>query len=162
MGSTRRTLAGVGVLAVLLSGCGGGTDDRRDAWVDPSAALVSEDGVAHVYRSATCECCHGHIDHLVAEGFQVTDHAVDDVRSVKGRLGVLAEHESCHTTVIDGYVVEGHVPADEIDRLLAQRPDVDGIALPGMPAGSPGMSGVQDAPFDVRLFADGSDLGPAR
>lgn len=162
MRATQRTLAGLGILAVLLAGCGTEAGDSQHSLVDPAAALVATDGVAHVYRSATCECCHGHIDHLVAEGFEVMDHVVDDVRAVKSQLGVLAEHESCHTTVIDGYVVEGHVPAADIARLLAERPDVDGIALPGMPAGSPGMGGLQDAPFDVRLFADGSDLGPAR
>lgn len=79
------------------------------------------------------------MEHLRAKGFPVKDEAVTDVASIKRRHGVPARLESCHTALVDGYVVEGHVPADVINRLLAQRPRVVGLAVPGMPVGSPGM-----------------------
>jgi hypothetical protein len=92
-----------------------------------------------VYKSATCGCCKLWVTHLKDNGFPTTAEDVDDLGSVKKKHGVPEALQSCHTALIDGYVVEGHVPADLIDRLLAERPQVAGIAVPGMPIGSPGM-----------------------
>jgi hypothetical protein len=92
-----------------------------------------------VYKSATCGCCALWVTHLKDNGFPTRAEDVDDLGSVKKKHGVPAALQSCHTALIDGYVLEGHVPADLIDRLLAERPEVVGIAVPGMPIGSPGM-----------------------
>ncbi|PKM04854.1 MAG: metal-binding protein [Gammaproteobacteria bacterium HGW-Gammaproteobacteria-6] len=91
-----------------------------------------------VYRDPNCGCCKAWIEHLEENGFSVTDHEETDMTSVKQHLGVPGDLASCHTAVIDGRFVEGHVPAADI-RLMQQRPSVLGIAVPGMPVGSPGM-----------------------
>jgi hypothetical protein len=92
-----------------------------------------------VYKSPTCGCCSKWNDHLRANGFIVTSKDLPDVNPLKDQHGVPAQTRSCHTALVGGYVVEGHVPADVIKKLLRERPPVLGIAAPGMPAGSPGM-----------------------
>lgn len=105
-----------------------------------------------VYKSATCSCCNRWIEHLEDHGFTVQAHDVDDVTEQKVEHGVQPEHRSCHTAIVDGYVIEGHVPADVIQRLLVERPDVVGLAVPGMPMGSPGMEGPYAESYDVLAF----------
>jgi hypothetical protein len=92
-----------------------------------------------VYKTPTCGCCTKWIEHLEDNGYQVQAKDMQDLRFIKSMSGVKPRYASCHTAVIDGYVVEGHVPAADIRRLLDERPDVIGIAVPGMPIGSPGM-----------------------
>jgi hypothetical protein len=124
----------------------------------PSSAAVSLAGVkAVVYKTPTCGCCGAHADVLVASGMEVTlvDLALDQLMLRRVELGVPMGALSCHTTVVEGYAVEGHVPLEAIAKLLAERPDLDGIALPGMPPGSPGMGGVKQAPFEIDGFKDG-------
>ena len=106
-----------------------------------------------VYKTATCGCCTKWVDHMRAGGFDVTAQNVDDIAAVKKTLGVPPELGSCHTSVVDGYVVEGHVPADSIKRLLRERPKFAGLAVPGMPVGTPGMEmeGKRD-PYSVLSF----------
>jgi hypothetical protein len=120
----------------------------------PAAAAVAV--AVDVYKSPSCTCCHEWEAYLRDLGYQVRSLPVEDMAAVKGRLGVPEEAWSCHTAVIDGYAVEGHVPAAAIVDLLAARPAIDGIALPGMPAGSPGMPGAQEAPFEVLAIDDGT------
>jgi hypothetical protein len=105
-----------------------------------------------VYKSATCGCCGKWVDHLRANGFSVTAHDVTDLNKIKSENGVPVALGSCHTATVDGYVVEGHVPADTIKRLLSERPNVKGIAVPGMPAGSPGMESPNPQPYEVLSF----------
>jgi hypothetical protein len=106
-----------------------------------------------VYRSPTCGCCAKWVDHVKAAGFSPTVHQVEDVSPVKARGGVPGELQSCHTALIGGYVIEGHVPADVIQQLLTERPKVAGIAVPGMPVGSPGMEqGSRVDPYQVIAF----------
>lgn len=95
--------------------------------------------VIKVYRSPSCGCCGGWVDHLRAAGFEVTVEMIDDLTPVVERMGVPERLRSCHTGEMAGYFVEGHVPAADVERLLRDRPDARGIAVPGMPAGSPGM-----------------------
>lgn len=95
--------------------------------------------VVDVYKSPTCGCCVKWVDHLKANGFQVRSHDTDDVVQHKYRLGVPPGLGSCHTAQVAGYVIEGHVPAREIKRLLKERPRARGLAVPAMPIGSPGM-----------------------
>ncbi|MFT6430778.1 MAG: hypothetical protein ACJAXR_001020 [Halopseudomonas sp.] len=103
-----------------------------------SVAYAADSVAIDVYRDPNCGCCSAWIEHLKENGFAVTDHLENNMSQVKQRLGVPGELVSCHTGVIDGRFVEGHVPAADILR-MQQRPGILGLAVPGMPAGSPGM-----------------------
>ena len=105
-----------------------------------------------VYMTPTCGCCTAWVEHMEANGFAVTTKKQNDLTEVKLGSGITRETASCHTAFIDGYVVEGHVPAAEVKRLLAERPDVTGLTVPGMPMGSPGMEGAYDDVYDVLTF----------
>lgn len=105
-----------------------------------------------VFKSPTCGCCGAWVDHLRAAGFPVDVTSVDDTRAARQRLGMPDEFGGCHTASVDGYVLEGHVPAAEAKRLLALRPAAVGLAVPGMPVGSPGMEvGTRRDPYQVLL-----------
>jgi hypothetical protein len=106
-----------------------------------------------VHRSPTCTCCGKWVKHLEENNFNVEDIVSNDVQSVKDKYGVTREMASCHTAIVDGYVVEGHVPADDIKKLLKTKPKVTGIAVPGMVNGSPGMEmGATKDPYKVMSF----------
>lgn len=105
-----------------------------------------------VYKTPTCGCCRSWVDHLRDEGFRVTTEDLPDLTVVKHERGVPDALASCHTAVVDGYTVEGHVPGDVIRRLLDERPEVTGIAVPGMPMGSPGMEGPFSQPYEIYTF----------
>ncbi len=113
------------------------------AVASPVMALAAGKPQLEVWKSPTCGCCHDWIAHLQANGFQVAVHDVSEAAKAGQRLklGMPDKFGSCHTGLIDGYVVEGHVPAREITRLLKERPKAVGLAVPGMPVGSPGMDG---------------------
>ena len=122
------------------------------------ARLADDDlSAVTVYKSPTCGCCSKWVDHLQANGFEVKAVDMPDVQPMKQRFGVPEHLASCHTAVVDGYVIEGHVPASDVKRLLAERPDVAGLAVPGMPIGSPGMEveGRAPQPYDVIAFTKG-------
>ena len=105
-----------------------------------------------VSKDPTCGCCGGWVEHMRAAGFTVEVIETNGLNRVKARLGVPATLASCHTGEIARYVIEGHVPAAEVKRLLAERPSAKGLAVPGMPVGSPGMEGGPDEAYDVVLF----------
>lgn len=106
-----------------------------------------------VYKSPTCGCCQKWIDYLKKNGFEVESKDETQMDAVKKKLGVPVNLSSCHTAVIDGYIVEGHVPAEAIQRLLKERPKVRGLSVPGMPIGSPGMEqGDTVEHYDVVTF----------
>lgn len=107
--------------------------------------------VIAVYKSATCGCCKEWVKHLQANGFQVQAHDVADPGAMRKQMGMPDAAGSCHTAVVAGYVIEGHVPAAEVKRLLAARPKALGLAVPGMPMGSPGMEGHRKDAYDVLL-----------
>lgn len=163
--------ATVALVAVLLLGAdrsGAGTASPAPAASPPggdgrlsSAAPSVTPPLAYaplpevtVYKSPTCGCCTEWIRHLERAGFTVAARDVDDLAPIKRQHGVPQALESCHTAIVAGYVVEGHVPADVIQRMLQERPQVAGIAVPGMPAGSPGMDypDVRPQPYDVMAF----------
>ena len=113
--------------------------------------------VIQVYKTESCGCCHVWVDHLRANGFTVKAADVDNPSVYRTKYGVPDALGSCHTGVVAGYALEGHVPAAEIKRLLAERPKARGLAVPGMPMGSPGMEGSHKDPYDVLLIQpDGS------
>ncbi len=105
-----------------------------------------------VYKSPTCGCCKLWVQHLEENGFKVTAYNVRDVTPYKIQNGLTPQLASCHTAVVDGYVIEGHVPAADIKRLLTERPQARGLVVPGMPMGSPGMEGPRSDPYDVLLL----------
>lgn len=105
-----------------------------------------------VYKDPNCGCCKLWVDHVKAAGFAVSVRDSTDVVSVKKRQGVPARLYSCHTAIVGGYVVEGHVPADLVQKLLKEKPKVVGLAVPGMPAGSPGMEQGSKEPYEVLTF----------
>lgn len=140
---------------------------RTAAWIAGGlgAALIagviasrvgSASDVVMVYKTPTCGCCAKWVDHLRANGFIVTVEEMRDLESIKARLGVPGDLESCHTATVGGYFVEGHVPASDIRRLLSEKPAAKGIAVPGMPVGSPGMErGDEREPYQVVQVGDG-------
>ena len=105
-----------------------------------------------VYKTATCGCCGKWVDHLNAAGFAPTVHTVPTMDDAPMRKQIPTPLRSCHTATLEGYLVEGHVPADVIRKLLKEKPRVEGIAVPGMPAGSPGMESPNPVPYDVVTF----------
>jgi hypothetical protein len=105
-----------------------------------------------VFKSPTCGCCEKWVTHLRSSGFAPTATNVDDMSAVKTRHHIPAALESCHTALVGGYVIEGHVPAADIRRLLKERPAIAGLAAPGMPSGSPGMEAPNAKPYDVLAF----------
>lgn len=105
-----------------------------------------------VYKSPSCGCCAKWVDHLSAHGFEVTAKDMDDLSEVKATFGVPEALQSCHTATAGKYLVEGHVPADVIQKMLQERPAILGLAVPGMPTGSPGMEGGRAEHYNVVAF----------
>jgi hypothetical protein len=109
-----------------------------------------------VYKDPTCGCCANWVGHLRKNGFAAHSEDVADINAVKAKYNVPAALRSCHTAVVNGYVIEGHVPAADVKRLLTTRPaDVLGLAVPGMPVGSPGMEGSNPQAYQVLAFDKG-------
>ena len=105
-----------------------------------------------VYKTPTCGCCKKWVGLLEKNGFQVTVYDLSDLTQIKTEYGVPQTLASCHTAIVDGYVVEGHVPIYVIQKMLKEKPKVTGITVPGMPMGSPGMEGDYSEPYDVLTF----------
>jgi len=110
-----------------------------------------------VYKSPSCGCCSKWVKHLQDSGFEVNAINRNDMNSVKAEAGIPRQLASCHTAVVGGYVIEGHVPAADIKRLLKERPAVAGLTAPGMPMGSPGMEGPRQDSYDVLTFTKEGD-----
>lgn len=124
------------------------------------AAITAPDAegnktAATLYKNPECTCCEGYAAYLRRNGFDVKVVATHDLSLIKKQYSVPEPFEGCHTTLVGGYVVEGHVPVKTLKRLLSERPNIQGISLPGMPNGSPGMTGVKAGPFTI--YELGSD-----
>jgi hypothetical protein len=133
LGLSRRAL----LLGSVVVGSGG-----LFAWNVLGSVPPAKAGTITVWKSPTCGCCGGWVDYMRGKGYQVSVNLVADPDPIKARLGVPAALYSCHTAKIDDYLVEGHVPEAAVAKLLAERPNLKGIALPGMPQGAPGMDGT--------------------
>lgn len=147
------------------------TPISRRTWLANSAAFLAASALplattaaaptpVEVWKDPSCGCCKDWVDHMQANGFQVTVHETGN-NAVRARLGLPQKLGSCHTALVGGYLVEGHVPASDVRALLQQKPKALGLAVPGMPVGSPGMDGAvygeRRDPYDVLLVAhDGS------
>ena len=118
------------------------------------AAQRSQQPVIEVFKTPTCGCCSEWVEHMRASGFTVRATNLDDLTEVKKKHRVPDQAQSCHTGLVNGYVIEGHVPAADVHRLLRERPAIAGVAVPGMPLGSPGMDfeGVKPQPYNVMSF----------
>lgn len=136
----RRLRQGLGALALGLFAGSAWAGTLVEVWKDPN-----------------CGCCSAWVEHLEAAGFETRTHASHDMAAVKAGHDVPVELASCHTAVIDGYVIEGHVPAADIRRLLETRPDVAGLAVPGMPHGSPGMETGRFDDYAVHAWTDAGE-----
>jgi len=120
-----------------------------------SAAAQDAPKQATLYKSPDCTCCEGHARYLKRNGIPVTIIEAPDLSAVKKAHGVTPEFEGCHTILLDGYVIEGHVPINTIRKLLRERPQIKGISLPGMPLGAPGMYGSKEGPLVIYEITDG-------
>ncbi|MCC4308862.1 DUF411 domain-containing protein [Alcanivorax marinus] len=112
-------------------------------------------GTLEMYKSPSCGCCTAWAEHMRDNGFEVKVHETQNLQSIKEKAGLKPGMGSCHTAFIDGYAIEGHVPAEDVKRLLEERPDAHGLTVPGMPVGSPGMEmGDRRDAYDVLLYGD--------
>jgi hypothetical protein len=118
----------------------------------PAVGTTEKKPVITVYKDANCGCCKSWIEHLVKHGYRVDAKDSPDLTEIKRTLGVPERLEACHTAVVNGYLIEGHVPAADIARLLKEKPKVAGLAVPGMPMGSPGMEGLRTQSYQVLTF----------
>lgn len=107
--------------------------------------------IVEVYKSPNCGCCGKWVQHMQQAGFDVRTHDVADVSPARAKLGMPERYASCHTAVVGGYVVEGHVPADDVKRLLKEKPKAIGLAVPGMPQSAPGMDDPRKIPYETLL-----------
>lgn len=154
MFSRSRSFAiGLALTSLILIGCASTQNVgpvASENIAEARAVLASD---ITVFRSPTCGCCGEWIEHIESAGFQVTDEITEDMTAVKQQYGVPENMASCHTAIVGSYIIEGHVPAEDVQRLLTEKPNVAGIAVPGMPVGSPGMeSGSQIDPYTVFSF----------
>ena len=162
VGRTTWIAGGIGLAAVVTVGVAvfaGRSDERDTPSLTASRSTESQLStsalpVVDVYKSPTCGCCSKWVDHMREEGFEVRTTDTSELADFKASHGVPRQMESCHTALVGGYVVEGHVPASDIQRLLRERPGIRGVAVPGMPIGSPGMEipGTKAQPYDVIAF----------
>ena len=143
----------IGLWVLLgISGCARAADPPLEKTVAEKPRAATYRPSAVVYKSESCGCCKLWVKHLEANRFDVRVENVDNMNPIKERVGIPFGKGSCHTAIIDGYFIEGHVPADDIKRLLRTRPDAKGLVVPGMPIGSPGMEqGGKVQPYDVLL-----------
>ena len=148
MNKIARQVAGLTLAALLLSLASAGNGTAANTRLASTAKPIA----IKVYKTPTCGCCKAWVQHLRDNGFKVETVDMPDLSLVKQKYGVKPALQACHTAVVNGYVVEGHVPADLIMKLVKERPAVAGLAVPGMPAGSPGMEGASRAAYDVLTF----------
>ena len=148
----RTTLSRRRWIGVALAG--GATTLLAERWwrsANPGVLTVGETPIT-VYASPSCTCCHKWVQHLTDNGFHVTVDPLNDVQPVKRKLGVPEALWSCHTAMVQGYAIEGHVPADVVKKLLREHPLIAGLAAPGMPQDAPGMDNGSKEPYDILTF----------
>ena len=139
-------LLGLLLMTVMVSGC---------AFNETTSAnrIESREKIT-VFKSPDCGCCVGWIAEMERNGYDVEAVETTDLSTIKAKYNIPVNMESCHTAVVGDYFIEGHVPVEAVNKLLEEKPDIDGIALPRMPAGSPGMPGVKMAPFQIYALSN--------
>ena len=126
-------------------------EDKKNALANINNKKLS----VEVFKTPSCGCCYGYVLFLEKEQFNVKETDMRSLHSIKQKYNIPLEMQSCHTTIIGKYFIEGHVPLEAVNKLLEEQPDIDGIALPGMPIGTPGMPGKKEEPFVVYQLIDG-------
>lgn len=121
-----------------------------------TSSIPAQSRTAIVYKTPSCGCCGNYVSYLKGQGFDVEVKNMSDLSEIKSQYNIPPPMQSCHTTIIGDYAVEGHMPIEAIEKLLAERPEIDGIALPGMPSGSPGMPGIKQTSFEIHGLKDGA------
>ena len=124
--------------------------DKKDA-----LANINTKQVVEVFKTPSCGCCYGYVLFLEEEKFKVKQTDMRSLHTIKQKYNIPVEMQSCHTTIMGKYFIEGHVPFEAVNKLLEEQPDIDGIALPGMPIGTPGMPGDKDEPYVIYQLKDG-------
>ena len=124
--------------------------EKKDA-----LANINTKQVVEVFKTPSCGCCYGYVLFLEEEKFKVKQTDMRSLHTIKQKYNIPVEMQSCHTTIMGKYFIEGHVPFEAVEKLLKEQPDIDGIALPGMPIGTPGMPGKKEEPFVVYQLIDG-------
>ena len=124
--------------------------DKKDA-----LANINTKQVVEVFKTPSCGCCYGYVLFLEKEKFEVKQTDMRSLHTIKQKYNIPVEMQSCHTTIMGKYFIEGHVPFEAVNKLLKEQPDIDGIALPGMPIGTPGMPGDKDEPYVIYQLKDG-------
>ena len=124
--------------------------DKKDA-----LAYINNKQIVEVFKTPSCGCCNGYVSFLEGEQFKVKKTNMTSLDLIKTKYNIPGEMQSCHTSVVGKYFIEGHVPIEAINKLLKEQPDIDGIALPGMPIGTPGMPGNKEAPYVIYQLIDG-------
>jgi len=119
------------------------------------ANIKNSKNYAEVFKTPTCSCCNGYVLFLQEEKYNVKEKDMRSLHSIKTKYNIPLEMQSCHTTILGKYFIEGHVPLEVINKLLKEQPDIDGIALPGMPIGTPGMPGEKEGPYVIYQLIDG-------
>lgn len=147
-----KIIVGITTILIIIGGI---------AWfVSQPKSSGTETEKITVFYSPTCGCCSAYIAYLKQEGYTVEGVQENDLSGVKAKYNIPQHLQSCHTSLVEGYVVEGHIPVGVIKKLLEKKPTIAGIALPGMPSGSPGMPGMKHAPFQIHAISlDGTDAG---
>ena len=152
IGKTTMNIKGLIAAGAISFFVNGTAEASQGSWDKPTPALPNPAEIT-VYRSPTCGCCAKWLEHMKKHGFLIRDIQEMNMDAIKRKLGVPLELQSCHTGVVDGYVIEGHVPAGDVKKLLGTKSDLAGLAVPGMPAGAPGMEmGERKDPFAVVGF----------
>ena len=118
-------------------------------------ANINNKKIVEVFKTPSCGCCYGYVLFLEEEKFEVKQTDMRSLHTIKQKYNIPVEMQSCHTTIMGKYFIEGHVPFEAVDKLLREQPDIDGIALPGMPIGTPGMPGDKDEPYVIYQLKDG-------
>ena len=126
-------------------------EDKKNALANINNKKLS----VEVFKTPSCGCCYGYVLFLEKEQFNVKETDMRSLHTIKQKYNIPLEMQSCHTTIIGKYFIEGHVPLEAVNKLLKEQPDIDGIALPGMPIGTPGMPGKKEEPFVVYQLIDG-------
>ncbi len=152
----KRVLAAGGLAAVVLTALTLGV--LYSIRVAPGEVKAS----VQLYKNPNCNCCESYAAYLRNHGYAVTTTPTHNLSLIRREHGVPGKLAGCHTTIVAGYVVEGHVPVAALDKLLAERPKIKGISLPGMPDGSPGMTGAKREPFTIYEISAGSEDEPAK
>ena len=122
---------------------------------DASAVTKTSEYNVEVIKTSSCGCCYGYVLFLEEENFKVKQTDMRSLHLIKKKYNIPLEMQSCHTTILGKYFIEGHVPIEAINKLLKEKPDIDGIALPGMPIGTPGMPGEKVEPYIIYQLVDG-------